>query len=74
MHAKIQGRDKEAMSFEQLVEDYILNEFLIIDKEYKRQGRNLEKEGIEETELKERVRQRLLSEHPELQTEIERDF
>ena len=67
-------KDKEAMSFESLVEDYILNEFLIIDIEYKRQGRNLEKEGIEENELRERVRARILSDHPELQTEIERDF
>lgn len=74
MHVKIQRRDKEAMSFEQLVEDYILNEFIIIDIEYKRQGRNLEKEGIEQNELKERVKQRLLSDHPELESDIEMWF
>ena len=74
MHAKIQGRDKEAMSFESLVEDYILSEFLIIDEEYKKQGRDLEKEGIEQNELRERIRKRLLSEHPELEKKIETDF
>lgn len=65
--------DKE-MSFEQLVEDYILAEFLIIDEEYKKQGRDLEKEGIEQNELKQRVKQRLLSDHPELESDIEMYF
>ena len=62
------------MNFEQLVEDYILSECLIIDEEYKKQGRNLQKEGIRESELKERVKQRLLSDHPELQSQIETEF
>ena len=34
------------MNFDKLVEDYTLAECLIIDKEYKKQGRNLEREGI----------------------------
>jgi hypothetical protein len=60
--------------FDSIVEDYTLRECLIIDQEYKKQGRNLEKEGIPEHELKERVRQRILSDHPELQREVETDF
>lgn len=61
-------------TFDELVEDYTLAECLIIDEEYKRQGRDVQKEGISESELKQRVRQRLLSEHPELQNQIETEF
>ena len=60
--------------FDELVEDYTLAECLIIDKEYKREGRNLEKEGISHNELKARVRARMLTEHPELANQIETEF
>lgn len=52
--------------FNKLVEDYVLNEFLILDKEYKRQGKDIQKEGIEQEELKYRVWNRLVNEHPEV--------
>jgi hypothetical protein len=62
------------IDFESIVKDYTLRECLIIDEEYKRQGRSVEKEGIAEDELKERVRRRILSDHPELQRQIETEF
>lgn len=52
--------------FDELVKDYVLNELLILDKEYKRQGRDIEKEGIEQEELKHRVWNRIINEHPEV--------
>ena len=60
--------------FEKLVEDYLLRECLILDEEYRTQGINIEQEGILESELKDRVKMRMLSEHPELREQIVTDL